>query len=61
MLEFLSNLLSLLRNRRGDLGYAYIIMIVLGILGIIFVLLIFKGSIGELGTKILALGNQTQP
>jgi hypothetical protein len=36
-------------------------MIVLGILGIIFVLLIFKGGVGELGEKILALGNQTQP
>jgi hypothetical protein len=47
--------------KRGDIGYAYIIMIVLGILGIIFILVIFRSGIGELGTKILALGNQTQP
>lgn len=49
------------KQKRGDIGYAYIIMIILGIVGIIFVLFIFKGGIGQLGEKILSLGNQTQP
>jgi len=48
-------------SKKGDIGYAYIIMIILGVLGIIFVILIFRGGLGELGNKIIALGQQTQP
>ena len=54
-------MLNLLRSKKGDIGYAYIIMIVIGIIGIIFVLLIFRGGVSSLADKILALGNQTQP
>ena len=51
----------LLKNKKGDISYSYIIMIVLGIIGIIFILWIFRGSIGQLGEKALVIGNQTMP
>jgi len=51
----------LFKSRKGDIAYAYIIMIVLGILGIILVLFIFRGGFNPLGEKVLLLGNQTAP
>ena len=54
-------MINLLKIKRGDIGYSYIIMIVLGIIGIIFVLYIFKGGFGGIGAKVLGLLNQTQP
>jgi len=48
-------------GKRGDIGYSYIIMIVLGIIGIIFILYIFKGGFGSVGDKILGLLNTTKP
>jgi hypothetical protein len=51
----------LLKGKKGDIAYSYIIMIVLGILGIIFILWIYRGSIGPLGEKVLAIGNQAAP
>jgi ABC-type lipoprotein release transport system permease subunit len=53
--------MKLLKIKKGDIGYSYIIMIVLGIIGIIFILFIFRGSFGGLGNKILGLLNQTSP
>jgi hypothetical protein len=58
----LFNLLyQLLHGKRGDIGYSYIIMIVLGIIGIILILFIFRGGFSSLGDKILSMLNQTQP
>lgn len=48
-------------GKRGDIGYSYIIMIVLGIIGIIFILWIFRGGFTPLGGKLLGLLNQTTP
>jgi hypothetical protein len=48
-------------GKKGDIGYAYIIMIVLGILGIVLILFIFRGGFGQLGEKLLGLLNQTAP
>ncbi|MCX6774777.1 MAG: hypothetical protein NTY99_01660 [DPANN group archaeon] len=56
------NLLKyLLKNKKGDIEYSYIIMIVLGIIGIIFILWIFRGSISQLSDKALIIGNQSAP
>ena len=54
-------LFEMLKGKKGDIGYAYIIMIVLGILGIILILWIFKGGFGQLEFKTVGLLNQTQP
>ena len=56
----LLNLLEFLRNKKGDIGYSYIIMIVLGILGIVLVLFIFKGGFGQIGDKLVGMLNQTK-
>ncbi len=55
------NLLQFLKNKKGDIAYSYIIMIVLGIIGIIFILWIARGSISSLFDKTLTIGNQTTP
>lgn len=47
-------------NKKGDLSYSYIVMIVLGIIGIILILFIFSGGFGQLSDKVLGLLNQTQ-
>ncbi|HKZ49805.1 MAG TPA: hypothetical protein VJ110_02270 [Candidatus Nanoarchaeia archaeon] len=47
--------------KKGDIGYAYIIMIVLGIIGIILILFILRGGFGQLSVKLLGLLNQTAP
>jgi hypothetical protein len=58
--RFLNKLLSELNKcKKGDIGYSYLIMIVLGVLGIILILAVWKGGFGQLGEKILLLGNQT--
>ncbi len=56
----LYKLLEFLRNKKGDIGYSYIIMIVLGILGIILVLFIFRGGFGQIGDKLVGMLNQTR-
>jgi|GEM_PF-2454464 hypothetical protein len=49
-----------LRSRKGiELGYAYIIMIVLGIIGILLIYFIVKGGFSAGSSKLLALFNQT--
>lgn len=50
-----------MKTKKGDIGYSYIIMIVLGIIGAILVLWIYKGGFGQLGEKALGFLNQTQP
>jgi len=47
--------------KKGDIGYSYILMIVLGILGLILVLYIWKGGFGPVSNKLLNALNQTQP
>ncbi len=49
----------MIKGKKGDIWYGYIIMIILGIIGILFVLWIFRGSFSPLSSKLLALLNQT--
>lgn len=53
--------MPLKNGKKGDIGYSYIIMIVLGIIGIILILYIFRGSFGQLGDKLTALLSQAKP
>lgn len=60
MISF-NELLKFFRSKRGDIGYSYIIMIIIGIIGLILILYIWKGGFGTAGGKLLGLLNQTQP
>ncbi|MEM4713988.1 MAG: hypothetical protein QXQ79_00370 [Candidatus Nanoarchaeia archaeon] len=49
-----------IKSKKADIGYSYIIMIVLGIIGIILILFILKGGLGESFGKLFSLFNQTK-
>ncbi|MGC8941009.1 MAG: hypothetical protein ACP5JY_03170 [Candidatus Nanoarchaeia archaeon] len=47
-------------SKKGiEIGYAYIIMIVLGVIGFLIIYAILKGGFGAGSSKLLSIFNQT--